>query len=130
MNNLDNDPHIKKIQEHFMKLIENYDDPICLLFVKCVINSEKGNLSEIGKSFQKISEFLLNRIYDLEFKSEEKGNPGRNIRLEVALESINEIGKELEQMEDEEQCSYHWSIIGILLIIIMSLFNHIEIDTE
>jgi hypothetical protein len=130
MDNLDNDQHIKKIQEQFVKLIENYDDPICLLFVKCVINSEKGNLSEIGISFQKISEFLLNRIYDLEFKSEEKGDSGRNIRLEVALESINKIGKELEQMEDEEQCSYHWSIIGILLIIIMSLFNHIEIDTE
>jgi hypothetical protein len=130
MNDLDNDQHAKKIQEHFVKLIENYDDPMCLLFVKCVINNENGNLSEIGKSFQKISDFLLNRIYDLEFKPEENGSQGRNIRLEVALESIKEIGKELEQMEDEEQCSYHWSIIGILLIIIMNLFNHIEIDTE
>ena len=130
MNELDNDQHVQEIQKHFIKLIENYDDPMCLLFVKCVINSEKGNLSEIGISFQKIADFLLNRIYDLEFKPDEKGNLGRNIRLELALESIKEIGKELEQMEDEEQCSYHWSIIGILLIIIMNLFNHIEIDTE
>jgi len=30
-------------------------------------------------------------------------------------------------MTDEEQCSYQWSIIGILLMVVMNLFNHMEV---
>ena len=127
MNNSGNELHIKKIQKSFLNVTKHSEDPICLLFVKCIVDNEQGNLNEIGKSFQKISNFLINRITDLEFNSKEKEDHGTKIRLEKALQSINEIGKELEQMTDEEQCSYQWSIIGILLMVIMNLFNHIEI---
>ncbi|MEL7669382.1 hypothetical protein [Methanobacterium sp.] len=127
MNNSSNELHIKKIQESFLNVTKNSEDPICLLFVRCIINEEEGNLNEIGKSFQKISDFLINRLADLEFNLTENEDHGRKVRLEEILQSINEIGKELEQMTDEEQCSYQWSIIGILLMVVMNLFNHMEV---
>ncbi len=129
MNNSDNGVHIKKIEESFLKLINSFEDPTCMLFIKCIVCTEnnKGNLNEIGKSFQKIATYLINRTQYLEFMPTEDEDHGTKVRLEQALNSINEIGKELEQMSDEEQCSYHWYIVGILFMIIMSLFNHIDI---
>ncbi|MEN6292798.1 MAG: hypothetical protein ABFD07_12385, partial [Methanobacterium sp.] len=48
-------------------------------------------------------------------------------RLYGALNTLREMGKEMEKMTSQESKEYHWYIIAITMDIISSLFNHIEI---
>lgn len=130
MNNSDNEP-LNKIEESFLKTVNGLGGISETLFIKSVADPDiikKGDLNEIGRSLQRISNFLNNRTQDLEFLPYEEDKT--KVRLEQAIKSINEMGKELENINREELNDYHWYIVGMLVMIIFSLFDHIQIYEE
>ena len=95
-----------------------------------VVNSdtiEKGNPKEIGQSLQKTADILESRLEDIEFEPYEYEKGKTRFRLKEALNTLREMGKEMENMTTRESKEYHWYIIAIAMDIISSLFNHIEI---
>ena len=88
---------------------------------------KEGNPKEIGQELQKGAYILENRLEDIEFQpyEYEKGKTGW--RLKEALNTLRQMGKEMENMGDQEPNEYHWYIIALIMDIVSSLFNHIEI---
>ncbi len=91
---------------------------------------EKGNPKEIGQELQNAAEILENRLGDIKFQSYEYEKGKTRSRLEKALNTLREMGKEMENMTDQEPKEYHWYIIALVIDIVSSLFNHIEIYIE
>ena len=91
---------------------------------------EKGNPKEIGQELQNAAEILENRLEDIEFQPYEYEKCKTRSRLEKALNTLREMGKEMANMTDQEPKEYHWYIIALIIDIVSSLFNHIEIYIE
>lgn len=122
-------PTMSKIEECFIEMINHFESSESSLFIKGMVDPniiKKGDLKEIGKSLQDVSDFLKIKAKDLEFLPYEYKEDRTKMRLEHYMNALNEIGKELEKSDAKEVNDYHWSIIGMLLIIIFSLFDHME----
>lgn len=95
-----------------------------------IVNSgtiEEGNPKIIGQELQKASDILEVRLEDIEFQPYEYEKGKTRSRLKEALNTLREMGKEMENMTTLESKEYHWYIIALTMDIISSLFNHIEI---
>lgn len=120
------------IEASFLEIIKEFEESYSGIFIKGVTDPEvikKGDLEEIGKSLTGISEFLDNRLQDLEFPSEYETNRIKT-RLERAVKTIQEIGNEIKSMKTQEPRDYHWYVVGSLAVVLISLFDYIEIYTD
>jgi len=121
------------IEKIYMDIIADFEDTYSGFFLKGITDPEiikKGNLKEIGTSLQRISEFLGNRIEDLESQSLKEEADKALSRLKRTNKAISEMGKEIEMIKTDEPKNYHWYIVGALIMNLISLFNHIEIHME
>lgn len=121
-------PDLNKIEESFIEMMGHFEKSSSTLFIEGMVNPDiikKGDLKEIGKSLQQISDFLKIKAKDLELLPYESEEGRTKMRLDHYIEALNDIGKELKKSDAKEVHDYHWSIIGMLIIIIFSLFDHI-----
>ena len=88
---------------------------------------EEGNPKEIGQGLQKSADLLESRLEDIEFQPYEYEKGKTRSRLKEALNTLREMGKEMENMTTPEPKEYHGYIIAVTMDIISSSFNHIEI---
>lgn len=122
-------PNLNKIEECFIDMVNHFEASQSSLFVKGMVDPniiKNGDLKEIGKSLQDISDFLMIKAKNLEFLPYETKEDSTEMRLDHYINALKAIGRELEKYDDKEVHDYHWSIIGMLIIIIFSLFDHIE----
>ena len=122
-------PDLGKIEEFFMDMVNHFEASASSSFIKGMVDPniiKKGDLKEIGRSLQDVSDFLMVKAKDLEFLPYEYEESGTKMRLDYYITALNDIGKELEKSDTKEVHDYHWSVIGMFIIIIFSLFDHIE----
>lgn len=120
---------LSKIEESFIDMINHFEASESTSFIKGMVDPnviKKGDLKEIGKSLQDVSDFLMIKAKTLELLPYESEEGKTKMRLDHYIQALNDIGKELEKSEAKELHDYHWSIIGMFIIIIFSLFDHIE----
>jgi len=124
-----NKSDLSKIEESFTNMINHFEASASTSFIKGMADPnviKRGDLKEIGKSLQDVSDFLMIKAKTLELLPYESEEGETKMRLDHYINALNDIGKELEKSEAKELHDYHWSIIGMLIIIIFSLFDHIE----
>jgi hypothetical protein len=129
----ENETYHVKIEESFLEIISGFKESYSGLFIKGVTDPEvikEGNLAEIGKSLTRISEFLDNRLQDLEFDASEEKVNEINSRLKTAVKVVQKMGKEIESLETQEPRDYHWYVVGALAVVLIGLFDYIEIYME
>jgi hypothetical protein len=122
-----------EIEESFLENIKAFKESYSGLFIKGVTDPEvikEGNLNEIGTSLTRISEFLDNRLQDLEFEASEEKVNEINSRLKTAVKVVNEMGNEIKTLENHEPKDYHWYVVGALAVVLIGLFDYIEIYME
>ena len=122
-------PDLNKIEESFIEMINHFEKSSSTLFIKGMVDPDiikKGDLKEIGKSLKQISAFLDIKTRDLDLLPYESEEGRTEMRLDHYIRALKDIGNELEKSDAKELHDYHWSIIGMLIIIIFSLFDHIE----
>ena len=120
---------LSKIEESFVDMINHFEASASTSFIKGMIDPnviKKGDLKEIGKSLQAVSDFLMIKAKTMELLPYESEEGETKLRLDHYIKSLNDIGKEIEKSDAKELHDYHWSIIGMLIIITFSLFDHIE----
>ena len=122
-----------KIEESFLEIIKGFKESYSGLFIKGVTDPEvieEGNLEKIGTSLTRISEFLDNRLQDLEFEASEEKVNAINSRLKTAVKVVNKMGNEIKSLENQEPKDYHWYVVGALAVVLIGLFDYIEIYME
>jgi hypothetical protein len=127
--NSDNKPDLNKIEESFIDMIDHFEASSSTSFIKGMVDPniiKKGDLKEIGKSLQNVSDFLMIKARNLELLPYESEVGGMEMRLDHYINALKDIGRELEKSDAKELHDYHWSIIGMFIVIIFSLFDHIE----
>jgi hypothetical protein len=135
LNNMEtkNEPYQVNIEESFLEIIKDFKESSSGLFIKGVTDPEiikEGDLKKIGKSLIRISEFLDNRLQDLEFEASEEKVIEINSRLKTAVKVVNEMGNEIKSLENHEPRDYHWYVVGTLAVVLIGLFDYIEIYIE
>jgi hypothetical protein len=131
--NSDNKPDLNKIEESFIDMIDHFEASSSTSFIKGMVDPniiKKGDLKEIGKSLQNVSDFLMIKARNLELLPYESEVGGMEMRLDHYINALKDIGRELEKSDAKELHDYHWSIIGMFIVIIFSLFDHIEHYSE
>ena len=129
----ENETYHVKIEESFLEIIKDFKESYNGIFIKGVTDPEvikEGDLEKIGKSLTRISEFLDNRLQDLEFEASEEKVNEINSRLKTAVKVVQEMGKEIESMETQEPRDYRWYVVGALAVVLIGLFDYIEIYME
>ncbi|WP_048080389.1 hypothetical protein [Methanobacterium arcticum] len=124
-----NKSDLSKIEESFTDMINHFEASASTSFIKGMVDPnviKRGDLKEIGKSLQDVSDFLMIKAKTLELLPYESEEGETKMRLDHYIKALNDIGIELEKSDAKELHDYHWSIIGMLIIIIFSLFDHIE----
>ena len=117
-----------KFEKLFSKYINDMGEtPGGFISIVNLKTIEEGNLKEIGQGLQKSADILDNRLEDIEFQPYEYEKGKTRSRLKEALNTLREMGKEIENRTTQESKEYHWYLIAITMDIISSLFNHIEI---
>lgn len=127
---IENETNSNKIQESFLSIIKEFKESYSGLFIKGVTDPEiikEGDLKEIGTSLTRISEFLYNRLDDLELPPPEEKIDKIKSRLEEAVKAIHQMGIEIESMKSKEPEDYHWYVVGTLAMVLVGLFDYIEI---
>jgi hypothetical protein len=85
-----------KIEELCIQIVADLEDTYSGLFLRGVTDPEvikKGDIAEIGKSLQRISEFFDNRLEDLEFPPQKEEIDKTLFRLKRTNKVIWENGK-------------------------------------
>ncbi len=129
----ENESYQVKIEESFLEIIKGFKESYSGLFIKGMTDPEvikEGNLEEIGKSLTRISEFLDFRLQDLEFQASEEKVNKINSRLKTAVRVLHEMGNEIESIGTQEPRDYHWYVVGALGVVLIGLFDYIEIYIE
>ncbi|WP_169740878.1 hypothetical protein [Methanobacterium arcticum] len=122
-------PDLNKIEESFIDMISHFEASASTSFIKGMVDPniiKKGDLKEIGKSLQDVSDFLMIKAKTMELLPYESEEGETKMRLDHYIKALNDIGIELKKSDAKELHDYHWSIIGMFIIIIFSLFDHIE----
>ena len=88
---------------------------------------EEGDPKLLGKQIQIGATILKEGFNNMHFYpiEMEKGKSG--YRLKESIEIYRQMGEEIEKMTQKEPKEYHLYIIAILIDIISSFTNHIEI---
>ena len=129
----ENKSHQANIEESFLEIIKDFKESYSGIFIKGVTDPQvikEGNLKKIGESLTRISEFLDNRLQDLEFEASEEKVNAINSRLKDAVKVVNDMGNEIKSLENNEPRDYHWYVVGTLAVVLIGLFDYIEIYME
>ena len=129
----ENKSYQSNIEESFLEIIKDFKDSYSGIFIKGVTDPEvikEGDLKKIGTSLTRISEFLDNRLQDLEFEATEEKVNAINSRLKDAVKVVNDMGNEIKSLENNEPRDYHWYVVGTLAVVLIGLFDYIEIYME
>lgn len=121
------------IEESFLEIVKDFKESYSGIFIKGVTDPEvikEGDLEKIGTSLTRISEFLDNRLQDLEFEASEEKVNAINSRLKDAVKVVNDLGNEIKSLENNEPRDYHWYVVGTLAVVLIGLFDYIEIYME
>ena len=121
------------IEKSFLEIINGFKESYSGIFIKGVTDPEvikEGDLEKIGTSLTKISEFLDNRLQDLEFEASDEKVNAINSRLKNAVKVVNEMGNEIKSLENHEPGDYHWYVVGTLTVVLIGLFDYIEMYME
>lgn len=86
----------------------------------------EGDPKQIGLLLQKTADLLKERLCNIEFKQWELEEGKTNVRLIMAINDLNLIGKAMVKLDKNEPDDYHWYIVAMLIQIIASFFDHIE----
>ena len=88
---------------------------------------EKGDPKTLGEEIKRGAAILENGVNYMNFESWEleKGKTGS--RLKESIQIYRKMGEEIEMMTEKEPKEYHLYVIALLIDIISSLLNHIEI---
>lgn len=89
-----------------------------------------GNPESIGQLLQRTADVLEERITAIEFEPWELVSAKPKARLEVAVEGLRRIGRDMENMSNREPEDYHWIVVKHLIQIIASLLDHMEGKTR
>ena len=106
----ENKSHQVNIEESFLEIIEDFKEYYSGIFIKGVTDPQvikEGDLKKIGTSLTRISEFLDNRLQDLEFEASEEKVNAINSRLKDAVRVVNDMGNEIKSLENNEPRDYH-----------------------
>ena len=74
-------PDLSKIKESFIDMINHFEASASTSFIKCMVDPnviKKGDLKEIGKSLQDVSDFLMIKAKTLELLPYESGEDKTN----------------------------------------------------
>ena len=129
----ENKSHQANIEESFLEIIKDFKESYSGIFIKGVTDPEvikEGDLKKIGTSLTRISEFLDNRLQDLELEATEEKVNAINSRLKDAVKVVNDMGNEIKSLENNEPRDYHWYVVGTLAVVLIGLFDYIEINME
>lgn len=85
-----------------------------------------GDIKQIGLLLQKSADVLIERMGKIEFETWENDAGQPKMRLGMAINHLRTMGKALCELKNNEPEDYHWSIVSFLIMIIASLFDHIE----
>ncbi|MGZ7109016.1 MAG: hypothetical protein ACXVHW_08620, partial [Methanobacterium sp.] len=66
----------------------------------------------------------------MHFHPFEMENGKAGARLKESIEIYRQMGEEIEKMTEKEPKEYHLYVIALLIDIVSSLLNHIEIHEE
>ena len=121
-------PEIEKLfSEYITDMGERPGGFIGILDPKTI---ENGDPKTLGKEIQRGADILENRIVDLNFEPWELENGKTGARLKKVVKIYRKMGEEIEMMTEKEPKEYHLYVIAILIDMISSLFNHIEIHID
>jgi hypothetical protein len=85
-----------------------------------------GDSEQLALLLQKTADVLTDRMVNTEFESWEYEAGQPKMRLGMAINNLRLIGQAIEIIKKQEPEDYHWNIIGMLITIIGSLFDHID----
>lgn len=85
-----------------------------------------GDPKALGRLIELSAKWLEERLDNISFAPEESLNAGAKTRLVVAIKGLKEHGATLRESTKEYPNDPHWSIIGELMLCIISLMDHIE----
>ncbi|MGZ7117828.1 MAG: hypothetical protein ACXVHS_10345 [Methanobacterium sp.] len=121
-------PNIEKL---FLKYIKDMGkDPGGFIgFLKPEI-IEEGDPKVLGKEMQIGAALLKDGFDSMHFHPFEMDNGKAGARLKESIEIYRQMGEEIEKMTEKEPKEYHLYVIALLIDIVSSLLNHIEIHEE
>ena len=85
-----------------------------------------GDAKDLGKLLQKTAEHLRLRVDKIKFAPEALEKGGAKIRIDVAIDQLENLGVELMSQNSKEPNDYHWSIIAEFVFVIGGLLDHLE----
>lgn len=91
---------------------------------------EEGDPKKLGRQMQSRADILEDAVNMIDFQPWEYEKGKTASRLLAAISVYREMGKEVEKMTEKEPKEYHLYIIIMLIDIISSLFNHINLPID
>jgi hypothetical protein len=85
-----------------------------------------GDLKNLGELLEISADCIAERLGRLQFSPEEQQSGGAKAQLDVSVNRLRSIGKQMKAQEGREPEDFHWLIIGPLVQVIASLLNHLE----
>lgn len=121
-------PNIEKL---FLKYVEDMGEyPGGLIGLLKLENLEEGDPKTLGKEIQVGATLLQDGLNNMYFYPWELEDGKTGSRLKEAIEIYRQMGEEIEKMTEKKPKEYHLYVIAMLIDIISSLLNHIEIHIE
>lgn len=87
---------------------------------------QMGNVSDLGDNLSNFCDHLESRLVKHSFHPDEEIPGGSKAQLDSAIKQLRDLATKMQKSKDEEPYDYHWLIVGSLVSIIASLFNHVE----
>lgn len=117
-----------KIEKLFLNYINNMGEiPGGLFGIIPPKTIKEGNPEEIGRVMQRGADLIEIGIDNMQFESWEYEKGKTKSRITEAINVYRAMGKEMENMKGSEPNEYHWYIIAMLMEIISSLLDHVDI---
>lgn len=117
--------NIEKLFQDYIKEIGGTPGGFAAIFK--LEDLEEGDPKTLGREIKRGADILEKSFNFMDFQpwELEKGKTGA--RLKEAIRISRKMGEEIEQMDEKEAKQYYFYIITILIDVISSLINHIQV---
>ncbi|WP_414469207.1 hypothetical protein [Methanobacterium sp. ACI-7] len=122
---------LPNIERLFLEYIEDMgESPGGFISILKPEHLENGDPKTLGKQIQSAADYLDYFINHMDFEpwELEKGKIGS--RLKNAVQIYRQMGVEIEMKTEQEPKDYHLYVIALLMDIISSLLNHVEMQSK